>query len=84
MKQLYTLKVYLPVDETYEKLSEFLRLESYRKIVWHSIAPPHKFEYHFAPLNERHIEGYKEFFRELYKDSKYKSTCRFEVEDYKE
>ena len=38
MKQLkYTLKVHLPIDETYEKL------------VWHSIAPPHKFEYNFAP-----------------------------------
>ena len=61
-----------------------LREESYRKIFWHSFAPPHKFEYHFAPLNEKQVDGYKEFFRELYQDSKYKTHCRFEIEDYQE
>ena len=77
----FTLKVYLPVDETYEKLSELLKRESYKKVYWHSFAPPHKFEYIFEHFTQKQIDGYKEFFREVYKDSKYRESCRFEVEE---
>ena len=77
--QRFTFKVYLPVDETYEKLAEFLKRESYSKIYWHSFAPPHKFEYIFENFTEKQIETYKDFFRKIYKDSKYKSSCHFEI-----
>lgn len=76
----FTLKVHLPVDDTYEKLSELLKRESYKKIYWHSFAPPHKFEYIFEHLTEKQIEGYKDFFREIFQDSKYSYCCSFEIE----
>ena len=79
MQQRYTLKVYLPVDETYEKLATLLKRESYVKEYWHSFAPPHKFVYIFKSFTEEQIQGYKEFFREIYEESKFKDLCRFEV-----
>lgn len=77
----FTLKVHLPVDETYNELAELLKRESYKKIYWHSFIPPHKLEYIFEHFTEKQVEGYKEFFREAYKDSKYRDNCRFEVEE---
>lgn len=72
----FTLKVYLPVDDTYEKLSALLKRESYKKTYWHSFFPPHKFEYTFENFTEKQVEGYKEFFREVYQDSKFKDCHR--------
>lgn len=81
-KPLFVLKVYVPFDDTYETLSNLLATESYTKVFWRSIVPPHKIEYHFGPLNEKQVSRYKDFFREVYQDSKYKDYCRFEVEEY--
>lgn len=79
MCRRYTLRVHLPVDETYETLAPLLKRESYTKEYWHSFAPPHKFVYIFKALTEEQVQGYKEFFKEIYKDSKYKNSCNFET-----
>jgi hypothetical protein len=57
----FTLKVHLPVDETYEKLAELLKRESYKKIYWHSFIPPHKFEYIFEHFTENKLRVTKSF-----------------------
>jgi len=79
MQKRYTLKVHLPVDDTYEKLAALLKRESYTKEYWCSFAPPHKFVYIFRNFTEEQIRGYKDFFKEIYEESKYKDWCIFEI-----
>jgi hypothetical protein len=79
----YTLVVHIPCDKTYDKVSEALRTKSYKKTFWHSIVPPHKIEYEFDFLSEKGVESYKEMFRDLLKDSRFKGYCTFKVKEEK-
>ena len=76
----YILTVHIPSDEIYDKISlEYLRYESYEKIFWKSLVAPHKIDLIFKYLNDTGVNNVKDFFKEAYKESKYKNYCSFNV-----
>lgn len=79
MENFKTLIVIIPVDENLDKVLEYTSRLSYKKEFWHSFAPPHKISYEFVGLSDTGVEHIKNAFREIFKDSKYKHACRFEM-----
>lgn len=74
-----TLIVSIPLDDNFEKVQEYTSRLSYTKEFWHSIVPPHKIKYIFDGLNENGVDNIKESFREIFKDTRFKDYCRFQV-----
>jgi hypothetical protein len=68
-------------DETFNKVIELMQYETYNKIYWKAFIPPNTMEYTISYLSETGVENWKNKFRELFIDSKYKSYCSFKVED---
>lgn len=75
------LKVTIPFDENFEKVKDHTSRMSYKKEFWHSFVPPHKVVYEFGPLSDVGVDNVKDAFREMFKESKYKGSCNFEVEE---
>ena len=84
MSNLKELIVRIPYDENFTTVQAYLMTDSYRKEFWKSFVPPHKIVLCLGPFQDIGIERTKEFFKELYKDSKYKEYCSFSVREYKE
>ena len=79
MGEKMKLIVIIPHDENYQMVQETLVSYSYKKEYWRAFIPPNRIKYEFNGLNEKGVENFKSFFREVYADSKYKSLCSFEV-----
>lgn len=75
--QHFILTVVLPIDDNFDTVIRLLKFSSYEKEYQPSMTTIHKMAYRFGPLTEVGVENYKDAFRDIFKNSPFKSHCSF-------
>lgn len=77
--QNFLLAITIPVDSTYSTVMELLRTTSYQKQYQHAASGPDRVTYVIGPLKEIGVNNWKMAFKEIFKDSPYRTNCEFVV-----